>query len=147
MNRKPPLLFRVISIALLLWALGGASIYAAYFLETPDEFAGTAETAKNREAYAEYVDNIPMWAISVGIIAAAARLLGAIGLFLRRAWALPFYVISLIFLILALYRAFFLANVARVMSAAHIAVEFVFLFLSVFAIWFAHRSKSNGILT
>ena len=50
---RPPVLFWVISIALLLWGLGGASIYVAYFLETPGEFAETAETAANRQAYAE----------------------------------------------------------------------------------------------
>jgi hypothetical protein len=102
----------VISIALLLWGLGGASIYIAYFIETPEEFAQTAETAVNRQAYAEYIAAIPFWAIAVGIIAAVTRLLGAIGLLLRRAWALAFYVISVVFFLVALFRAFVLANVS-----------------------------------
>jgi hypothetical protein len=59
----------VISLALLLWAFGGASIYIAYFIETPQEFAATAETAANRQAYADYVANIPFWAIAAGMIA------------------------------------------------------------------------------
>jgi hypothetical protein len=129
-----------------LWGVAGASIYVAYFLETPDEFASTAETAANRDAYADYVAGIPFWAIAVGIIAAVARLLGAIGLLLRRAWALPLYVISLIFFLLALYRAFFLANVASVMSGGHIATEVIFLALSVLAVWFARDGKSRGLL-
>lgn len=142
----PPISFWVISIALLLWGLGGASIYIAYFVETSDEFARTAEIAANRQAYAEYVANIPAWAIAVGIVAAVARLFGAVGLLLRRAWALPFYVTSLAFFVVALYRAFVLANVASVMSRSHIGVEIVFLALSVFAIWFARDNKSKGIL-
>ncbi len=145
-DTAPSVLFRVITFALLLWGLGGASIYVAYFIETPEEFARTAEAAANREAYADYVANIPFWAIAVGIIAAAARLLGAIALLLRRAWALPLYVISLVFFLAALYRAFVLADVASVMSGAHIAIELVFLALSVFAIWFARENKSKGIL-
>jgi len=142
----PPVSFWVISGALLLWALGGASIYAAYFIETPQEFAQTAETSANREAYADYVANIPSWAIAVGMISAATRLLGAIGLLLRRAWALPLYVVSVVFFLVALYRAFVLANVAGVMSAPHIAVELVFLALGIFAVWFARKSKSKSIL-
>ena len=142
----PPISFWVISIALLLWGLGGASIYIAYFVETSDEFARTAEIAANRQAYAEYVANIPAWAIAVGIVAAVARLFGAVGLLLRRAWALSFYVTSLAFFVVALYRAFVLANVASVMSRSHIGVEIVFLALSVFAIWFARDNKSKGIL-
>lgn len=144
--RSPPVLFWIVSIALLLWGLGGASIYVAYFIETSDEFARTAETAANREAYAEYVENIPAWAIAVGIIAAVTRLLGAIGLLLRRTWALPLYVVSLVFFLLALYRAFVLADVASVMSGQHVAIELVFVVLGVFATWFAHVGKSKGIL-
>ena len=68
-DNTPPVLFWVISIVLLLWGLAGASIYVAYFLETPEEFALTAENAANRQAYANYVANIPSWAIAVGIIA------------------------------------------------------------------------------
>ncbi len=145
-DNRPPVLFWVISIALLLWGLGGASIYIAYFIETPDEFALTAETVANRQAYADYIANIPFWAIAVGIVAAATRLLGAIALLLRRAWALPLYAISAVFFLVALYRAFILANVASVMSGPHIAVELVFLVLSIFAVWFARENKSNGIL-
>ena len=145
-DTAPPVSFWVISIALLLWGLGGASIYIAYFIETPDEFALTAETVANRQAYAGYIANIPFWAIAVGIVAATTRLLGAIALLLRRAWALPLYAISAVFFLVALYRAFILANVASVMSGTHIAVELVFLALSIFGIWFARKNRSRGIL-
>ena len=142
----PSVSFWVISVALLFWGLGGASIYIAYFIETPGEFAQTAETAANRQAYAEYIAAIPFWAIAVGIIAAVTRLLGAIGLLLRRAWALSLYIISVVFFLVALFRAFVLANVSSVMSASHISVELVFLALSIFAVWFARANKSKGIL-
>jgi len=142
----PSISFWAISIALLLWGFGGASIYIAYFVETPEEFAQMAETAANRQAYADYVANIPIWAIGVGIIAAVTRLLGAIGLLLRRAWALPLYIISVVFFLAALYRAFVLANVSSVMSGAHISIELVFLALGIFAVWFARENKSKGIL-
>jgi hypothetical protein len=142
----PSVSFWVISVALLFWGLGGASIYIAYFIETPAEFAQTAETAANRQAYAEYIAAIPWWAIAVGLIAAVTRLLGAIGLLLRRAWALSLYIISVVFFLVALFRAFVLANVSSVMSASHISVEFVFLALSIFAVWFARANKSKGIL-
>jgi len=138
--------FWVVSIALLLWGLGGALIYIAYFIETPEEFAQAAETIANRQAYADYVANIPYWAIAVGMLAAVTRLLGAIGLLLRRDWALPLYIISVVFFLGALYRGFVLANVSNVMSGLHITVELVFLALSIFAVWFARENKSKGIL-
>jgi len=143
---RPPILFWMISIALLIWGIGGASIYVAYFIETPTEFAATAETAANSQAYADYVANIPFWAIAVGMVAAVTRLLGAIGLLLRRTWAQPLYVISTVFFLAALYRAFVLANAAEVMSAPHVAVEVVFISLSVFAVWFTRENRSRGVL-
>jgi hypothetical protein len=146
-SKKPSVLFWVISVALLLWGIGGASIYVAYFLETPNEFARSAESPENREAYAQYVSSIPAWATGVGIVAAIARMLAAFCLLLRRAWALPLYIVSLIFFSIALYRAFVVANAATVMSGAHIGVQIVFLALSVFAIWFAGQKKSKGVLS
>jgi hypothetical protein len=145
-DKNPGVFFWVISGALLLWGIGGASVYVAYFLETPDEVARSAESPENREAYAQYVSSLPAWATGVGIVAAIARLLGALCLLLRRAWALPLYIVSLIFFSTALYRAFVVANAATVMSGTHIGVQMVFLALSVFAIWFAGQKKSKGIL-
>ena len=145
-DTTPSLWFWVISVALMLWGLAGASIYVAYFFETPEEFAQTAETAANRQAYADYVSNIPYWAIAIGIIAAATRLFGAIGLLLRRAWALPLYIVSVVFFLGALFRGFVLANVSSVMSGPHIAAEIVFLALSIFGVWFARQNKLTGIL-
>ena len=115
-------------------------------METPDQFASTAETAANREAYANYIEEIPAWAIGAGIIAALTRLLGAVSLLLRRAWALPLYIVSAICFSVALYRAFVLADVADVMNPAHIAVEGAFVALSLFAIWFAYANRANGVL-
>ena len=145
-DSTPSVSFWVISVALMLWGLAGASIYVAYFFETPEEFAQSAETAANRQAYADYVANIPYWAIAIGIIAAATRLLGAIGLLLRRAWALPLYIVSVVFFLGALFRGFVLANVSSVMSGPHIVVEIVFLALSIFGVWFARQNRLNGIL-
>lgn len=145
-QKQPGVIYWAVAVLLLLWAIGGASIYVAYFLETPQEFAQTAETAENHEAYADYVAAIPAWAIAVGVIAAAARLIGAFGLLLRRAWALPAYIVSLLFFLAALYRAFFLANVSSVMSPAHIGIEILFLALTIFAIWLALKCKAAGSL-
>lgn len=145
-DSRPPVLFWVISVVLLLWGLVGAAIYVALFVQTPEEYAQMAETAAKRQAYADYVANIPFWAIGVGVIAAVTRLLGALGLLLRRAWALPLYILALVFFLAALFRAFFLGNAASAMGGRHITIELVFVALSIFAVWFAHANKSKGVL-
>jgi hypothetical protein len=145
-DNRPPMWFWVVSIVLLLWGVSSSWVYVALFLETPEEFARMAEIEANWEAYADYVANIPLWAIAAGIAAAVTRLLGAIGLLLRQAWVLPLYIVSTACLLVALFRAFVLADVANVMSGGHIVTEVVFVALSVFAVWFARRNKARGIL-
>jgi hypothetical protein len=145
-DTRPPLFFWLVSLALLLWGLGGASIYVAYFVESPQQFAQTAEASEHRQAYAAYVASIPAWAIAVGIVAAVTRLLGAIALLLRRRWALPLFVVSSVFFLVALYRAFVLAGAGKVMGGTHIAIELAFVALGAFGVWFAYVNGSRGVL-
>lgn len=145
-DSRPSIMFWIVSLFLLLWGFAGMSIYIALFLETPEQFAASAEDAAHADIYADYVANIPAWAIGAGVIAALARLFGAIGLLARRAWALPLYVVSLVFFLAALYRAFVLANAFEAMSPPHIGIQVVFTLLTLFAIWFAFRNKYVGTL-
>jgi len=146
-DNKPGIAFWVIATVLLLWGLAGLSIYVALYFETPEEFAAGAETAAHAQVYADYVANIPAWAIAVGVIAAVTRLGGAVGLLLRRAWALRLYSLALIFFLAAMFRAFILANAATAMSPRHIVIEIVFVALSIFAVMYAKQMKCQGILT
>jgi hypothetical protein len=141
-NDHPGVVYWLVTALLMLWGLGSVSMYTAYFVETPEAFAQGAENAEHRSAYADYVASLPVWAVAVGVGAALARLLGAIGLLLRRAWALPLFIAALILFLVASFRAFILADVASVMSGAHIAVEILFFALSAFAVGFARHGKA-----
>jgi len=78
--------------------------------------------------------------------APAARESAQLVCLFRRAWARTLYLVSLVLFLVAMYRVFFLADVADVMSGQHIAVEVVLLALSLLAVWLAHVSQSKGIL-
>lgn len=138
--------FWVTASLLLLWGMAGLSIYVAYFIETPEQFAQTAEDAAHREAYAEYISNIPVLALVLGIGAAVTRFAGAGALLLRSRWALPLYVLSALMFSVLLYRAFVTGKASEVMSAPHIAIEFIFLALHAYAIWFAYQNQRTGVL-
>jgi hypothetical protein len=145
--QKPSLLYWIISAILLVWGVLGLLVYIFYFIQSPEEYAAGVETAEKQAGYAAYVANIPLWAIASGVIAAAARFFGAICLLLRKAWAPALYVISLVFFVIAYFRAFVLSNAGEVMSARHLVIEAVFLALSLFAIWYSYGAKRKGILT
>ncbi len=145
-DTKPGVLFWGVAIVLLLWGFATTWIYVSYFLETPAEFAATAEIPANQAGYAAYIAGIPWWAIGAGILAALTRVAGAVGLLARRGWALPVYVVSLACFGIALFRAFVLADAAAVMSPQHISTEVLFVALGVFAIWFGRANRRRGVL-
>lgn len=144
---RAPLLFWICSSVLLLWALAGAWIYIRYFMVSPQEFAAAVEHGENTQPYADYVANIPAWSIAAAVIAAVARLLGVLCLFFRRSIAIAFFNIALVFVLVSMFRAFVLANAANVMSGWHIFAEILIIALSIYAVWFARWSRSQGILT
>jgi hypothetical protein len=131
---------------LILWALASASIYINLFVKTPEEFAADAETPEKQAAYAQYIADMPAWALVLGIGAALTRVLGGLCLLLRRKWASTLYLLSLVLFVASLFRAFVLANAAEAMSGPHIATQGVFVALNVLALWFVRWSDSRGIL-
>ncbi len=145
-ENRPSVMFWVISAALLLWGLASVSIYVGYFVEGAEDFANSAESVENAQAYADYITNIPLWALGAGMMAAVTRLFGAFGLLARQAWALSLYVFSTVLFLVALYRAFVLANAASVLNGWHIGIEIAFIALSIFAVCFAAKNRSKGIL-
>lgn len=139
-------LYWIVSVLLMIWALGGLSIYVALFIEGTQQFAGSAEDAAYARAYQDYIERIPAWSLAAAVVAALTRFIGALGLLARRAWAQPFFLISLLLFLATLFRAFVLDTAASAMSPRHIGIEIVFVALGVFAIWFAARMRSKGIL-
>ena len=131
---------------LLFWGLLTGLIYIFYYIETPQGFAAMAETPDNAIGYANYVDNIPDWAIATGVFAAIARIFGALSLLIRRSCALAFYIFSLTAFTITMFRAFILADVVSVMNGAHVAIEIAFFTIGLFAVWFAHEMISKRIL-
>lgn len=144
---KPTIWFWVISAALLSWGLAYAFLVLFTFvLSSPEDWAELAANGVIRQEYADYIARIPLWVIAMTVIVAVTRLLGAICLLLRRSWALPLYAASMILVFVIMYRGFVLANVASVIRNSQIGVEILFIALSIFAVWFARRAKTRGLI-
>lgn len=144
---SPGASFQIISYFLLAWGLAYAGLVIfSFFVATPEDSAALVADGVIKQEYADYIANIPAWVVAVSIMAAITRVLGALGLLLRRAWALPCYVISLISVVIIMFRGFVLAGAASVIRPSQIGVEIVFMLLSIFAVWFAANSKARKIL-
>jgi hypothetical protein len=139
--------FWLISAFLLLWGLAYAGlVFFTFAIATPDHWATLVAEGRITAGYAVYISQIPGWVALITAIAALTRLCGAIFLLLRRSWALQCYVVSLCFVMMIMLRGFLLADVASVIRPSQVVLEFVFLAISVFAVWYARRQALKGLL-
>lgn len=144
---KPPVSFWAISIVLLFWGLAyGFLVAFTLLLSTPEDWSELVANGVIKQEYADYIAGIPTWVMAITVVVAITRFLGAVGLLLRRSWALPSYAMSMGLVFVIMFRGFVLANVASVIRDSQIAVELLFIALSIFAVWFARDNKIKGIL-
>ncbi len=146
-ERSTPISYWLISGFLLLWGLAyGGLVVFTFALATPEHFQALVEEGRIRAEYAQYIAQIPLWAIIATLLVAITRLAGGCALFLRRRWAVPCYAVSLVVVVTLMFRAFVFADVAAVIRPSQIALEAGFLALSVFAPWWARRQRQHGLL-
>ena len=93
MMEQPPKWFRPVAIAALLWNLIGCAAYLADVMITP------ADLAKMTEAQQALYHARPAWSIAATAIAVWGGAAGCLALILRRSWATPLLIASLVALV------------------------------------------------
>jgi len=138
---KPKTSFWIISIIALLWNLVGVVAYLGMSMMTPEMAA---------EGYGQEFADIfaakPAWATGAFAIAVFAGLLGCIGLLMRKKWAAPLFIISLIGVIIHDIWGIMAGTLSVVGTFDKIMTVAVVL-ISLFLIWFARKKTAEGILT
>ena len=142
-----PTLYWCIAGFLFLWGAAYAGLVVfSFFVATPEHWASLVSQGRIKPEYATYISEIPGWVILITVFAALTRLLGGAALLIQKAWALPLYGVSLCLVIVIMFRGFVLADVASVIRGSQIVLEFAFLMISVFAVWYAYLQTNSGML-
>lgn len=112
---KSPVVFWCISGFLFLWGLAylGLVIFT-FFVATPEHWTSLVAEGRIRAEYAVYISNIPVWVVSITLVAALTRFGGGVALLLQSNAALPIYGVSFVFVAIIMFRGFVLADVASV---------------------------------
>lgn len=105
---KPPTWFWIASILALLWNLMGVMSYLGQAYMT-DEMK--AEYTADQLALME---STPAWVTAAFAIAVWGGLLGCIALLIRKRWAKPLFVLSLIGILAQMLYSFFMTNSVEV---------------------------------
>lgn len=130
-----------VSAVLFVWGLAyfGLVVFS-FFISTPEHWATLVAQGRIKAEYAQYIANIPSWVIATTVVAALTRLGGGTALLFRHDIAFTLYTISLALIVVLMFRGFVLADVTSVIRTSQVVLEYVFLGLSVFAVWFAHTT-------
>lgn len=136
---KPPLWFWIAGALLLLWGLSGVASFYSSFHMSPEALAAMSEY--DRRLYTDRAT----WFIIVYGVAVWAGLIGTVLLLLRRRWAQPLFILSLV-AVVVMFGYMFLATdliaVKGIVTAA--GFPLVIAVIGSFAVWFGRRATERG---
>ena len=141
-NGKPPTSFWIVSGAALVWNLLGFGIYLMQVTATPESLA-----AAYSDEQIAFIDSVPAWAVSAFAIAVHAGLLGSLLLLLRRAWAVPVFVVSLLGVLVQNVHSFLLNDVTELFGSQPLIIQTIVIGIAALMIWYSQRAKAKGWLS
>ena len=137
---KPPVWFWVVSAIGLLWNLTGVYSYLNSKLNKVAMLE--ALTQEQRELF----EGIPAWATAAFAIAVFSGAIASIGLLIRKKWAYPLFIVSLIAAVLQFINWLFLQNAGEVYGGQAYVMPVLVVIVGVFLIFFSKSARQKGWL-
>lgn len=127
-------------ILALLWAAAGCYAYVTQVS------MGEAELAAMPDAQRELFLAMPVWVTAAYALAVWLGLAGAVGLLLKRRWAVPLYVASLVAVLVQFGWTFLANDVLGSMGPAALGLPVTIIALGVALVWYSRRAAAKGWL-
>lgn len=128
------------------WIAGGAIVWNLFGM-----LAYIGQVSMSPEAIAQLpldqqqiYETIPVWATSAYAIAVTMGVLGSVLLILRKAWALPVFIVSLLGVIVQFSHAVFMTDLIAVTGIASIGFSVVIIVIAILLIWYSFYARKNG---
>ena len=135
---RPPTSFWVIAGIGLLWNLMGLAAFVMDMMITPEALA------QMPEAMQTFRDAIPSWNWVAYGAATIGGTLGALGLVLRKSWAVPLFAISIVGVILQNVASFLVADGLAALGAGAVILPLVVLAIAVGLLLYARSARAKG---
>lgn len=140
LNNKPSTAYWVIAGVMLVWNLIGLMFYYQQSTLTPELMADAGLTAQQ----IAHITNTPAWGHSGYAIAVNAGVLGAILLLLRKAWAMPLFVLSLVGALVQDLDAFVMRDALESWGSGAVTLPLIVIAICAFEIWYSRTAKEKG---
>jgi hypothetical protein len=134
----PTRAYWIISSVALIWNLIGVMTYLMSVTMSPEALNAMPEA--ERALYT----TIPAWATSAYAIAVFGGTLASVALLLRKAWATPVFVVSLVGILVQMGHALFMTEMLAVQGAASAILPALIVIVAASLVWFAKASRHKG---
>ncbi|GAB4507077.1 MAG: hypothetical protein ACE37L_15130 [Allomuricauda sp.] len=137
---KPPVWFWVVSVIALLWNLLGVMNYLN------QAFNQVALMEAMDQAQREVFEGIPAWATAAFAIAVFSGTLASIGLLVRKKWARPLFIVSLVAVVIQFAHWLFISNAVEAFGPSTYGMPIVVVLIGIYLIFFAKKGIEKGWL-
>lgn len=134
---KPPVWFWIVSVLALLWNLAGAKSYIGQAYMSDEVLAAMTEAERN------LYETQPAWVTAAFAIAVWGGTLASIFLLLRKKWAKPLFVISLLGLLGQLSYNYFLSDAVQTFETGDMVLSVIILVIAIALIVFSHKAEAK----
>jgi len=140
LNGKPSTNFWIIGGAALVWNLIGLAFYIGQVTMTPEALAQMTEEIQ------EFFLATPVWSNGAYAIAVNAGVLGSALLLLRKSWAVPMYMLSMLGIVVQDIDAFVLRDAFSIVGIGSLIVPSMVFVIGIALILYSRAAKARGWL-
>ena len=136
----PPRSFYVISGIALVWNVIGVVLYVMQVTMSEEAMAAL------EPAHRALLEATPAWLTGVHALAVHAGAFGCLLLILKKTWAIPVLVVSLLCVVVEMGYSLTMTMAVEVYGGVQIAVSAFITAIAIYLVWYSRRAKDNGWL-
>ncbi len=139
-DSSPPAWFWVVSIVALVWNLMGLVAFVMQVSMTEEAIA--ALPVEQQPLY----ENIPIWATLAFAVATISGTLGCVGLLVRKAWAFPVFVLSVLGVLVQNGHMFLLTDALGILGPQAVVLPLIVIVIGIALVVYSKSTISKGWL-
>ena len=138
-DSRPPAWFWIVAVLGLLWELFGVAMYLMHVGVLPN-------SQEMSEAERSLMESSPLWVTGLFAIGVFGGALGTLGLLLRRRWARPLLILSLVAVILQFGGWLLMTDALAVVGPSVFVMPAIIVAVAILLVWLGNTGVKRGWL-
>ncbi len=139
-DARPPTWFWIVAVLALLWELFGVAMYLMHVGVLPN-------SQEMSEAERSLMESSPVWVTGLFAIGVFGGAFGTLGLLLRKRWARPLLILSLIAVILQFGGWLLMTDAIAIMGPSVFVMPAIIVLVAILLAWLATVAARRGWLS